>query len=212
MSVRGAFAAVCLVVGAAAGCADPGDLEDAPEEPPPDEPLDVTLDAVEVVHGALRVRATMANGSDDVSVRLGGDCDHVEVGGGLSTLSTLDWSFGEQEVADGIDCGFMLSARVWDSSRFLHRVASWPVTVEMRIDRIDLAGATGSGGSADASIDLARAFLRDRPLVSREVSVAISLSIDSVGVQPETGRSAQEVPAQEGDSPEEPQEEPTSQE
>src|SRR5580704_14695470 len=128
MGVRGSFAALCLVLGA--GCAGQLGLDDAPgEAPAPDEPLDMTVDALDVVHGALRIRATMLDGSADVSVRLAGACEHREVGGGTSTRSTFVWALGEKDVADAITCGLLVCARVQDGEHHVNKLAELGVEV-----------------------------------------------------------------------------------
>jgi len=130
MNVRGALATLSLIVGAA-GCAAPAG-DDPPEEAPAaDQPLDLTIDSLDVVHGALRVSATMVDGAADVSVRLGGECEHREVGGGLSTLSTLVWSLGDSEVAEATSCGLVVRARVREGTRYVNKVADLEVTVDM---------------------------------------------------------------------------------
>ena len=131
MNVLGALAAVLLTVRAMGGCAAGTAETDAADEAPPDEPLDITVDSVDVAHGALRVGATMVDGAADVSVRLGGDCEHREVGGGLSTLSTLVWSLGDRDVAAAIGCGLVVRARVRDGTRIVNKVAEVDVTVDV---------------------------------------------------------------------------------
>jgi hypothetical protein len=140
MNVLGALAAVLLTVGAMSGCAAGTAETDAADEAPPDEPLGITVDAVDVAHGALRFGATMIDGAADVSVRLGGDCEHREVGGGLSTLSTLVWSLGDLDVAAAIGCGLVVRARVRDGARVVNKVAEVDVTVD---------GAAEEGQNAD---------------------------------------------------------------
>jgi hypothetical protein len=129
MHARGLLATVSIV-GAMGGCAAGGG--DPSEEPPDEEqPLDLTVDSLDIAHGALRVSATMVDGAADVSVRLGGDCEHREVGGGLSTLSTLVWSLGDNDVAESIRCGLVVRARVRDGARYVHKVAELAVTVDV---------------------------------------------------------------------------------
>jgi hypothetical protein len=132
MNVLGALAAVLLTVSAMGGCAAGTAETEAADEAPPDEPLGITVDAVDVAHGALRFAATMVDGAADVSVRLGGDCEHREVGGGLSTLSTLVWSLGDRDVAAAIGCGLVVRARVRDgSARIVNKVAEVDVAVDV---------------------------------------------------------------------------------
>ena len=96
-------------------------------------PLEISVDALDIVHGALRISATMVDGAADVSVRLGGDCEHTEVGGGISTLSTLVWALGEKELADAIGCGGLLvRARVHEGTRYVTKHAELDVSVDLQ--------------------------------------------------------------------------------
>jgi hypothetical protein len=127
MNVRGALAAISLLVGAL-GCTAPAG-EDLPgEEPEPEVPLDITVDAIAIVHGALRISATMVDGAADVSVRLAA-CDHREVGGGVSTASALVWSLGDSDLAASIGCNLLVRARVRESGRSVSKVAELDVGV-----------------------------------------------------------------------------------
>jgi hypothetical protein len=131
MNVRGSLATISLVLCAIGGCAAPAGGDPSGETPAEDEPLDLAVDSLDIVHGALRLTATMMDGSADVSVRLGSDCDHREVGGGVSTRSTLVWSLGDDDVADAIGCGLVVRARVRDGTRHVNKVAELGVTVDM---------------------------------------------------------------------------------
>ncbi len=153
MNARGLFAArwavVCL--GSLAvmacgtgitGCMAPPEegeetraSEEAPQEEDVEEPLDLSVDTLDVVHGSLRIIATMTDGAADVSVLLGGDCDHREVGGGISTLSTLVWAFGEEDVADALKCGLVVRARAKDGDGFVSKVA--PLDVAATTTSVD---------------------------------------------------------------------------
>ncbi len=126
MNVRGALAAVSLLVGAL-GCTAPAG-EESSEEPEEEVPLDITVDSVAVVHGALRITATMVDGAADVSVRLAG-CDHREVGGGISTASALVWSLGDSDLAASIGCHLLVRAHVRESGRPVSKVAELGVGV-----------------------------------------------------------------------------------
>jgi hypothetical protein len=132
MKARDSLAAMSLIVCAMGGCAARTPEDDPPDEAPAeDQPLEVAVDSVDIVHGALRVSATMVDGAADVSVRLGGDCEHREVGGGLSTLSTLVWSLADSEVAEAIGCGLEVRARVRDGQRQVNKVAELGVNVDI---------------------------------------------------------------------------------
>ena len=80
MSARGSLAAIAVIALSICGCAAQAGQDDASEAAAEEQPLDVTVDSLDVVHGALRITATMVDGAADVSVRLGGDCEHREVG------------------------------------------------------------------------------------------------------------------------------------
>jgi hypothetical protein len=129
MNVRGALAAATLLVGALGGCATPAGEDDAsPDAPEEEQPLDLTVDSVDVVHGALRISATMVDGAADVSVRLAG-CDQTAVGGGLATPSMLVWSLADSDLAAAIHCQLLVRARVRDGARYLRKVAELGVDI-----------------------------------------------------------------------------------
>src|SRR5262249_35592672 len=129
MNARGLALGASLLLATTACCATPDDEVGEPDDPPlEDAPLDLQGDAVDVVHGALRVRATMTDGSPDVSVALGGGCEAREVGAGLSTATTLTWRLGENDVVDAIDCGLVVRAKVHVGRRTGNRVAPLGVT------------------------------------------------------------------------------------
>jgi hypothetical protein len=140
MNARGSLVA-WLAAGMLAGCAAPAGEEPSGEAPAPDEVLELSVDSVDVVHGALRIAATMVGGSADVSVRLGGECEHRDVGGGLATPSALVWSFGDGDVAEAIGCGLVVRAHARDGGRKVDRVAELAVQVDV---------GTGESGDEDA--------------------------------------------------------------
>jgi hypothetical protein len=114
------------------GCAAPTGPDDPAEEAPAeDQPLDMTVDSLDIAHGALRLSATMVDGAADVSVRLGGDCEHREIGGGVSTRATLVWSLGDSEVAEAIGCGLSVRARVRGGPRPVNKVAELDVAIDV---------------------------------------------------------------------------------
>jgi hypothetical protein len=132
MNVLDSLAVASVIALATSACAAPTAEDDAAQEAPEEqEPLEVTVDTLDVVHGALRLSATMVDGAAGVSMRLGGDCEQREVGGGLSTLSTVVWSLGDVDVADAIGCGLLLRARVRDGTRYVNRVAELGVAVDV---------------------------------------------------------------------------------
>jgi hypothetical protein len=132
MDVREALATwslfVCVAGGCAAGTGSEASNAEAPER---EEPLDITVDTLDVVHGAVRIMATMSDGAADVEVRLAGACDPREVGGGVSTLSTLVWTLGERDIADAIGCGLAVRVRVREGGRTVYKTADLPVAVDV---------------------------------------------------------------------------------
>jgi hypothetical protein len=129
MSARGSLATIATIVCAMCGCAAQAGEDDAADEAPA-ESLDLTVDSLDVVHGALRISATMVGGAADVSVRLGGECERRDVGGGMSTLSTLVWALPDADVADAIRCGLAVRARVREGARMVNKVAELGVNVD----------------------------------------------------------------------------------
>ncbi len=124
MKLRDSFATASLIACAIGGCAAQTEADDpAADAPAEDEPLDMTVDSLDIVHGALRLTATMVDGAADVSVRTGGDCEHREIGGGISTLSRLVWSFGDKDLAAVLGCGLTVRARVQDGAGVVNKVA-----------------------------------------------------------------------------------------
>jgi hypothetical protein len=149
MNVLGSLATASLLV-CAMGCAPVGEDEPPEETPAEDQPLDVTVDSLDVVHGALRLQATMVDGAADVSVRLGGDCAHREIGGGLSTRSTLVWLLRDDDLVEAMACGLVVRARARESSRYVNRVAELPVTVDVAA----LEGETADDGPELQSVTM----------------------------------------------------------
>jgi hypothetical protein len=97
-------------------------------------PLAIQVDTLEVVHGALRVEATMVDGAADVAVTLGGTCEHREVGGGVSTPSLMIWSLGDGDVGEAIHCGLTVRARARDALGAVTKVADLGVDVSMQAE------------------------------------------------------------------------------
>jgi hypothetical protein len=183
MGVRASLAAWSLVVCAAGGCAAPTGADEPPPEPPPrDEPMDVAVDSLDVVHGALRVIATMTDGAADVSVRLGGGCEHREVGAGLSTPSRLIWALGERDVADALDCGLVVRAKAREGAQAVNKVAELAVAFELTTEE-----GEGPGDAPDLQsiprVDFARCVLGDRPLRIAGASYAVSMTVGGTTLQ-----------------------------
>jgi|HubBroStandDraft_2_1064218.scaffolds.fasta_scaffold533982_1 hypothetical protein len=184
MNVRGSFAAACLVVGAASGCVAQAGADETSEEPPPrEEPLDLTIDSLDVVHGALRISATMVDGSADVSVRLGGRCERREVGGGVSTLSGFVWALGDRDVADAIDCGLVVYALARDSAGYVNKLAALDVQVGLELQTEDPTADDEPSGFPVPPTELAWSVLRAQPLTVGRRSFATSISIGGTSIQ-----------------------------
>jgi hypothetical protein len=132
MNTRCSLAAASLLVAGFVGCAAPSDSGDPSEEVAEDLlDLDVTVDALDIVHGALRLSATMVDGGADVSVRLGRDCVHGEVGGGISTPSMLVWALGENDVAEAMACNLVVRARVRQGPRIVTKTVELAVEIDL---------------------------------------------------------------------------------
>ncbi len=132
MDARGLVVGISLLAMATAHCATPPKPEDEADEGPIEEAqLDLTVDSVDVIHGALRLRATMVDGAADVSVTLGGDCERREAGGGLSTASTLTWTLGDGDLADALGCGLAVRANVRSGGRYVSKLAQLAIAVEV---------------------------------------------------------------------------------
>jgi hypothetical protein len=119
-----------------------GDEEDATGSPEV-SPLDLTVDRVELVHGAVRLSATMVDGSADVSVLLGDACDRREVGRGMATRSNLVWAFAESEIAEGLACDLVVVARVHTPAEVVVKELS--LAVSPIVTAAEGAGAADDG-------------------------------------------------------------------
>lgn len=139
------FGAALLLCLATASCAAPSNNEQvaAPVyvEPEPDieEPLALSVDALDVRHGSLRIEASTIDGSADVSVWLGESCEKREVGRGIATRSGFAWSLSRDEVARAIECNLVVKERaVNDEGQRVRRVAELPVSVSLEADGAEL--------------------------------------------------------------------------
>jgi hypothetical protein len=185
MNARGLALGASLLLATTAHCATPEEEGGHPDEAPvEDAPLDLQVDAVEVVHGALRLRATMTGGSPDVSVALGGGCDAREVGGGLSTATALSWTLGETDVADAIDCGLLVRATIRVGGRTATRVAALGVTVGLTAATEEVADSEEAPDPAPATVtpgrDLARALLLKRQVVVDGDAFDVAIEVGGV--------------------------------
>ena len=135
----GAALAICL---AAAGCAAPSNDENAAGlvAPPPEveEDLTLTVDALDVRHGSLRIEASMVEGSPDVSMWLGPTCETREVGRGFATRSGFAWSLSREDIARAIECSLVVRVHtIDDDGRRVRKTATLPVTVSLVPDGAD---------------------------------------------------------------------------
>lgn len=142
----GAALALCL---ATASCAAPSNNEQAnpatsaaePEIEEIEEPLALSVDALDIRHGTLRIEASMDDGSADVSMWLGPTqgCETREVGHGIATRSGFAWSLSRDEVARAIECSLTVKVHaIDDEGQHVRRVAQLPVSVAVQPDGADL--------------------------------------------------------------------------
>jgi hypothetical protein len=145
LSGAGAALALCL---ATASCAAPSNNEQAassvtaaPETEEIEEPLNLSVDALDIRHGTLRIEASMDDGSADVSMWLGRaqGCETREVGHGIATRSGFAWSLSRDEVARAIECSLTVQVHaIDDEGQHVRRVAQLPVSVAVQPDGADL--------------------------------------------------------------------------
>ncbi len=147
----GAALALCL---ATASCAAPSNNEQADpsarvgaREPEIEEieeieeALTLSVDALDIRHGTLRIEASMDDGSADVSMWLATaqGCETREVGHGIATRSGFAWSLSRDEVARAIECSLTVKVHaIDDEGQHVRRVAQLPVSVAVQPDGADL--------------------------------------------------------------------------
>lgn len=206
MARRGMHAWSCVLAAAlgSSGCEAKtrGAAEEDPSPAPETEPLDLAVDRVDIAHGALRVSATMRDGSADVRVTLGNECNGRDVGGGMATPSSFVWMFGEDDLAGALGCDLEVVARAKTPTGYVLRTASLAVSAEVvppssgeRTPLPSTSRSTTDGelafapGSAEErwSVplrDFARAVLSSRPL--RVGSTSFDPSVCIGGIELET--------------------------
>lgn len=133
---------------ATASCAAPSNNEQAagatsataaPELEEIEEPLALSVDALDIRHGTLRIEASMDDGSADVSMWLGEGCETREVGHGIATRSGFAWSLSRDEVARAIECSLTVKVHgIDDEGQHVRRVAQLPVSVTVHPDVTDV--------------------------------------------------------------------------
>jgi hypothetical protein len=155
-------------------------FEDGPPARSDDEePLTLSVDYVDILHGALRVSATMVDGSADLSVSLGAGCEPREVGGGIATPSRFVWTFSADELADALSCGFLVRAISATATRRVTKTASLPVAVE--VTTLDSDDAPQLPDIAPE--DIAHAVLLQRPLSVGGYLFEAALSVGGTAIE-----------------------------
>lgn len=134
-----ALAAVCAASAAATGCAAP-----TPETaravmatPLPDVelPLSIDVDSVAVRHGALKITASIEDGSPDVSLWVGPRCDKREIGHGIATRTGFVWRLGGDDLARALACDVTVRVRVTlDDGGHALRVRTLPVSSSLFVE------------------------------------------------------------------------------
>lgn len=105
-----------------------------------EEALNLSVDALDIRHGSLRIAASMLDGggSADVSMWLGEECETREVGHGIATRAGFAWSLSRDEVGRAIECGLVVKVRAIDEEgQRVRRVAALSVSVQLEADGAD---------------------------------------------------------------------------
>jgi hypothetical protein len=127
--------ALCLATASCAAPSHDGQFAAPVPEPEIEEPLTLSVDALDVRHGSLRIEASMTDGSADVSMWLGGDCGTHEVGRGIATRSGFAWSLSRDEIARAIECGLVVHVHAVDpDGHRVRRTAELPVSASLESD------------------------------------------------------------------------------
>jgi hypothetical protein len=135
----GAALAICL---ATAACTAPTNHGMTAPPPPPEveEALALTVDALDVRHGGLRIEASMVDGSADVAMWLGPSCEAREVGRGIATRTGFAWSLSSDEMARAIECSLTVRVRTIDEAGArVRKVATLAVSVQLVPDAVESA-------------------------------------------------------------------------
>ena len=131
----GAALALCLATASCAAPSHDSQVASPAPEPEVEEPLSLSVDALDVRHGSLRIEATMKDGSADVSMWLGQECQAHEVGHGIATRSGFAWSLSRDEIARAIECGLVVRVHAVDAGGHrVRRTADLPVSVAIEAD------------------------------------------------------------------------------
>ncbi len=181
------FALFAVTAGCAAGAEERVETEGVDDVEA--SPLEITVERVEVVHGALRVRGEMADGSADVWWSLGDACDGREVGRGFATRASFTWMLDEGELADALACGLVVRARTRSGARRRIETAVLPVAASLSA-RVE--GGEGPAG-APSYLDCARALLRGRPMALGEHSFDVSVAVNDVALEADSASEGVDV-------------------
>jgi hypothetical protein len=140
----GALALSIVTALATTSCAAPSHDEQVASpapEPEIEEPLTLSVDALDVRHGSLRIEASMTDGSADVSMWLGDSCGTREVGRGIATRSGFAWSLSREELARAIECSLVVKVHAVDADGHrVRRTAELPVSVALAADGAEQFG------------------------------------------------------------------------
>jgi hypothetical protein len=175
------FVLLAATLSCQAGAGDPSEDEQSLEE----EPLDFSVDRVDIARGALRLTATMHEGSADVSISLGAGCARRAVGGGTATPSSLIWAFGADELAGALGCDLLVVARATTPTGHVFKVASVPVVAELALsvpeEALSLPGVSRSTSDMYLVFEHVRAreklSVGDSLIESSSVSASVSSDV-----------------------------------
>jgi|SRR5580658_1817182 hypothetical protein len=199
MRCRGLAAGALAHLAATVSCMAGEGGDEATVEAPKEPPLDLTIDKLDIAHGALRMSATMREGSADVSLLVGEACGSAEIGRGMANRSTFVWALAEDELALAIKCDLVVRARVLTETGMVVKAASLfvsPIVGSSGADEGPQLQATsssaegitlafGSGELAISQLDFARAVVLQRPFLFEGASFPASLSVGGVELQVE---------------------------
>src|SRR5579862_5644446 len=128
MLVRGLAAGALALLAATVSCvAGEGD-EEATVAAPEELALDLIIDKLDIAHGALRMSATMNEGSADVWLSVGEACGSAEIGRGMANRSSFVWALAADEVALAMKCDLVVRARVVTETGMVVKAASLSVS------------------------------------------------------------------------------------
>jgi hypothetical protein len=137
-----------MLLATTVSCAPPAEDGEDDVASEPEVPLDLTVDHVDVAHGSMRLRATMADGSPDVAVVLGEGCDGREVGRGMATRVSLVWAFDENDVADALRCQLVVRAHAWTDQGRVIETSTLELTPDVTLVAAAVPDDAVAGGGA----------------------------------------------------------------